>query len=81
MKSQIMEGMMRVFIAERGMIMFVGGLQIPRSRMFIVSLYGGYNHPREIRLFINVNIASISRGYRPVVFTCHCACNFNFIST
>lgn len=33
MKSQIMEGMMRVFIAERGMVMFVcmfvGGLQIP----------------------------------------------------
>lgn len=36
MKSQIMEGMMRVFIAERGMVMFVcmfvGGLQIPRDK-------------------------------------------------
>lgn len=36
MKSQIMEGMMRVFIAERGMVMFVcmfvGGLQIPQDK-------------------------------------------------
>lgn len=36
MKSQIMEGMMRVFIAEPGMVMFVcmfvGGLQIPQDK-------------------------------------------------
>lgn len=40
MKSQIMEGMMRVFIAERGMVMFVcslsGDYKSPETRRRVV---------------------------------------------